>query len=494
MPLEENYLEHLENLGFKIHTRIRWLNAVSGYAPSEVLEQITALPFVQSVEPVHIWRASLPEVVPAPTLNLQKITPFDSIIVDYGLAGPQIKFHNIEQLHHKGLNGKGVIVAVFDTGFLLDHPALQNVRDSLIAQYDFIQQDTVTANQPGDALNQHNHGTYTLSILGSYWPGQMVGVAFGARFILAKTEKVDEEINLEEDNWAAAAQWAEGLGADIVSSSLGYSVFDPGQHSYTYEDMDGETTIVTRAANFLAQRGVLVVNSAGNEGDTSWKHIIAPADGKQVLAVGALDRSNKVASFSSHGFTSDGRIKPDVAALGVGVWGAWPPDALASASGTSASCPLVAGIAAQIYQAFPHLNLGQMFAVIRNAGDNFQNPDTLRGWGKVNALTAWLLANNQSVFPPEEFQVLNPWPNPFTNTSGDLIFPVELPQPYPIRIGIYTILGQKITDIHYFGYQTRNLIRWDGKRRDGTPVASGIYIYRVRAGSFEKSGKVVIVR
>lgn len=490
LPIYPPYLQKLTEMGFQVRHRIRWMNAISGTIEATRLEQIQALPFVREIRPVRSFKtAKKADFREAPS-SFNRITSPDTLILDYGASGGQADFHKYNQLHLKGLTGKDVIVAIFDTGFDLSHPALQMVKSNLLGEYDFVQDDSVTANQPGDDSTQDQHGTYTLSVLGGLAQHFLVGPAFEAKFILAKTEKVDQEIHQEEDNWAAAAQWAEALGAQIVSSSLGYSEFDAGQGSYNYQDMDGETTIVTRAANFLAERGVLVVNSAGNEGRSAWYYITAPADGKKVLTVGALTIDNQVATFSSHGPTADGRIKPDVAALGVGVYGTRSGGGYQTASGTSAACPLVAGIAAQLLQARPDLNYQQLIHILRQSGDNSASPNNDRGWGKVDAYVAW--QKLQQIEPPEVVKFIHPRPNPLTGFGNPIYFPVQLPQNGIIEIEIFNILGQKITTIRQAGIAAENLVSWNTQNSRGNRVPSGVFVYRIRALGKTSTGKLVI--
>ncbi len=492
LPLEANYLREVEQRGFKIHVRSRWFNAISGYASKEVLQELTQLPFVRAVTPVRKWTFQPEEMQPVEPGQLKKPAQADDL--DYGDADIQIRFHNIDQLHLKGLDGRGVVIAMFDTGFRLNHPALQHIVENgqLLGEYDFINQDTITANQPGDPKNQDSHGTITLSTIGGYLPGTIIGPAYRANFLLAKTEDISREVHLEEDNWAAAAEWASARGADIVSSSLGYSQFDAGEGDYSYQDMDGKTTIVTRAANFLAERGVLVVNSAGNEGNSAWFHIIAPADAPLALAVGALDINNQVTSFSSRGPTADGRIKPDVAALGHNVFSALPPDTYGFFAGTSLSCPLVAGISALILQAYPNLQLLDLLEVIKNSVDNTEHPDNERGWGKVDALKAWENARNRST-PPDDYQFAPPGPNPFTYQGFPLRFPVALPHAATIMIQIYNVLGQKVREITYPGQAAQNVLIWNGKSDSGQPLPSGIYLYRITVEQAQKTGRILIL-
>ena len=493
LPLEEQYVSQVGQMGFTIQGKSRWFNAVSGTADERILAEIRTLPFVESVSPVKSWTFSREAETGSSTGNLPPVLNPQTFEFDYGPSAFQTQFHNIDKLHEKDLNGAGVIVAVFDTGFRLQIPSLEHIQSQLIAQYDFIQKDSITSNQPGDVPGQDGHGTYVLSVLGGLENGQLVGPAYGASFILAKTEIVNEEIHLEEDNWAMAAEWAESLGADIVSSSLGYSIFDEGQFSYTYADMNGRTTIVTRAANRLTQLGVVVVSSAGNEGDTDWHYITAPADGFYVLAVGALNSSNEVASFSSRGPTFDGRIKPDVSALGVGVYGATTGTSFQRADGTSVSCPLTAGIAAQILQAVPELNLLNILDIFKRSSDSSLHPDNNRGWGKVDALAAWTLATGGSFSRPEAYRADPPRPNPYLRNSGVIFFPVDLPESALIKIDIYNILGQKVASLRYQGTQSHNLVLWDGRNISGHFVPDGIYIYRIHTGGWEKFGKITII-
>lgn len=491
LPLDQNYLNILENMGFQIHAQSRWLNAVSGVADAKVIDQIKNLPFVNSIEKVKSWSYRR-EVMSEEQGEIFNKSGERSGSMDwgYGTSYFQNEFHQIPALHQKGLNGHQVLIGVFDTGFSLINHALTHIPSKLIAEFDFIQMDSVTANQTGDASNQDRHGTLVLSILAGFLPDSLIGPAFGADFILAKTEIVDQEIHLEEDNWAMAAEWAEGLGVDIVSSSLGYSEFDPGQGSYTYEDMDGKTTIITQAANELARRGVLVVSSAGNEGSTPWHYITAPADAPYAVAVGAVNSKNIVSSFSSHGPTADERVKPDVVALGEGVFCATPGTAFTMASGTSVSCPLVAGIAAQLLQSKPDLNVLELLTILRNCSDNANSPDNDRGWGTVNAMEAWNLINRT---PIEDYRVLPPLPNPSFSSHSTVFFRVELPAPASIQLEIFSILGQKIYQEIFTGSASQNIISWPVRRASGDTVSAGIYIYRISAGLWTHCGKLTVL-
>jgi serine protease AprX len=495
LPLDDNYLKFLEQEGFQIHGQLRWFNAVSGNAKETVIEKIKQFPFVERVEPVIKWRFSKKSLdTTSYQLFLKSFRRLYSDL-DYGPSAVQIQFHNIDRLHGENLTGEGVIMGVFDTGFSLENPSLQHVRSQLMAEYDFIQGDSVTSNQEGDLSDQDSHGTFVLSILGGWELGQLVGPAFKASYILAKTEIVDKEIHLEEDNWVLAAEWAERLGVDIVSSSLNYSIFDEGEFDYSYSDMDGKTTLITRAANELARRGVLVVSSAGNQDLANfWYKIVAPADGMYVLAVGALELSNEVTDFSCRGPSADGRIKPDVAALGVRVYGAAVRQGYWYDRGTSVSCPLVAGIAAQLLQGYPHLNLLNLLDIIRLSGDNTVHPDNDRGWGKVDAWKALNIVKDRSYQLPQSNSALPVRPNPYFRGSGIIFFPVNLSKALPVTIKIYNTLGQKVTELFYHGMTAHNLFPWDGRNSYGIPVSAGVYIYRISTPKWMIDGKLVVLK
>ena len=253
-----------------------------------------------------------------------------------------------------------------------------------VAEYDFIQSDSVTQNQEGDAYNQHNHGTATASAAGGFIDGELLGVAYGCKFLLAKTEIVDEEIQAEEDHFVAALEWGEALGADVMSSSLGYLDW------YSYADLDGETAVTTRGVDIAVGLGMVCVTAAGNEGNMDWYYVITPADADSVISVGAVDETNTLAGFSSHGPTADGRIKPEVLARGVSTFaaGTLSTTAFISASGTSLSTPLVAGATALILEAHPQWTPMMVREALMMTADGSTAPDNSRGFGLIDVMAA----------------------------------------------------------------------------------------------------------
>jgi len=375
LPVYDGYIEQIKSLGVRINVVSKWLNSVSAYLDSEQVNKVKSLPFVLEVKPVAKSAKTFYD-------DLKIENPL--VEYNYGNSELQVRFSGVKELHRMNIIGKDVIVGMMDTGFRLTHEALAEVE--VIAEYDFIFNDSTTANEPIDSPSQDFHGTLTLSVLGGKKDGKIYGIAPGAKFVLAKTEDVRSETPVEEDNWVKAIEWMDSLGVDVVSSSVGYLDW------YTYQDMDGNTAKITKAADIAFQKGIVVVNSAGNERNTPWRYIIAPADGRYVIAVGAVDSLGRVASFSSMGPTYDGRIKPDVCALGVSVFGASTSskNSYVYASGTSLSCPIVAGIAALILSTHPELNSFEVRDAIRNTASHSENPDNDYGWGIVNGLSACL--------------------------------------------------------------------------------------------------------
>ncbi|MFQ5750763.1 MAG: S8 family serine peptidase, partial [bacterium] len=393
LPVSENYLKTLESMGHKPLVVSNWLNAASFRLNKTEVNKIAKLPFVRTAKLVaRAVREPRPgDVIPAPPIKLQKS---DVHIFDYGASLLQNQMLAVPSVHDLGITGKGVWIGMLDTGFKFrDHEAFEKLK--VIAEHDFINNDGITENEEGqDSQQQHNHGTQTLSTIAGFKEQQLIGPAFDASFLLAKTEILLDEIPQEEDNWVAGIEWLENQGVDIVSSSLGYLNF-PEQNFYTPSDMDGNTAVTTITADLAVSRGVVVVNSAGNERNDPWHIIIAPADGDSVIAVGAVDAELNLTSFSSVGPSADGRIKPDVVALGELVKTVVPstdksPSPYALSSGTSFSCPLVAGVAALVLSAHPNLTPIDVRDALRMTADRATHPDTLFGWGLVNAYEAIL--------------------------------------------------------------------------------------------------------
>ncbi len=388
-PIAQAALDAIENTGVTIRHASRYLKAVAVIADSAQITKAASLPFVEKVHTLKTLQTTLPEIV---RFNLDDI-PKSTVDYDYGESLRQNRFIQADRLHRMGITGDGVVIAIFDTGFDTDHPALSTA--SILARYDFINRDTSVGEPdcPDNPVNRQQmyHGTLVYGVIAGHAPDTLIGIAPETDFLLAKTEITCDgtEIKLEEDNWIAAAEWADSIGADIITSSLSYSEFtDSG--SYTLDDMDGNTALITIAADIAASKNIVVITSAGNSRGSSWNSIAAPADGDSVLAIGAVNPDSTLAGFSSPGPTADGRIKPDVTTIGVDVYTTYPLPigGFSFARGTSFSAPLVAGGAALALQYDPTMTAGQFRELARSTANQADNPDNDFGWGLFNAFRA----------------------------------------------------------------------------------------------------------
>jgi subtilisin family serine protease len=393
LPVESRYLAAVQPHVRQFRHVSKWLNAVSARATKRQIDLIRTFDFVKAIDLVARFRAPAPEPgEPAPEAGPTSAglahgpttLPFN-----YGPSLAQLNQINVPAVHNLGNFGQGVVIGVFDSGFNnLRHEAFQQM--NLIAAHDFVNGDEDVGD--GEDMGIGSHGTWVLSVIGGFAEGNLIGPAFAASYILAKTENdPGSETPREEDNWVAALEWAEGLGVDVISSSVGYLAFDPPFASYTWENMDGQTAVITRAAVMGVQRGVVIVNAAGNNGfNPAHNTLMAPADGDGVVAVGAVDLDGTRASFSSVGPTVDGRIKPDVMALGVSnqVASARSRREYEMRSGTSFACPLVAGVVALVLSAHPDWSPAQVLDALRRTASHATDPNNWVGWGIVDALAA----------------------------------------------------------------------------------------------------------
>ncbi len=391
IPVNPAYIAEIKAEGLTINWPSKWLNAVSGTVTKSHLTEIEALPIVKKLDVVYKMKSGYEPETDMNAVHeiLSNVTqPAGIHSYDYGESYAQLQQINVPAVHDMGFTGQGVTVCLMDAGFSrLSHDAFLSM--DIIAAYDFVNHDPNVGNQSdsGDG----SHGTETLSTIGGYAPGHLIGPAFSSSYILAKTENTDSETPIEEDNWIAAMEWADSIGVDVTSTSLSYLEFDPPWQSYSWMDMDGNTAISTIGADYAAYLGIVVVNSAGNAGNNSSHNTLgAPADGDSVITAGAVGLSGGRSSFSSVGPTADGRTKPDIMALGDGdvVASPYGDHSYSYASGTSFSCPLSAGVAALILSANPGLTAMQVRDAMRNTASQSSSPDNLYGWGILNALDA----------------------------------------------------------------------------------------------------------
>jgi hypothetical protein len=406
----------------------------------------------------------------------------------------------VPPLHDAGNSAQGVLVGVFDDGFRLpDHEAFATM--NVLATYDFVDNKVSVVPINSDSNSLGDHGVNTLSTIGGYKPGVLIGPAYGATYILARTEDTRSETPLEEDNWVAAIEWADSIGVQVTSTSLGYLDYDSAYPSWTWLDMNGRTTVVTQAAAMAVRKGILVVNSAGNDGSNSSHNTLnAPADGDSVVAAGAVDPAGNRAPFSSVGPSTANppRIKPDVMAQGVSVLtaSAFTTTGYGLSQGTSFACPLAAGVAALLVKANPTAPPMRIIEAMKLTASNAAAPDNLIGWGILNASAAlhYLNPTDTGVVDPQPvlYTLSQNYPNPF-NPGTSITY--VLPQAAFVTLTVYDLLGRAVR-VLVDGQQPggRRWAEWDGKDSRGMPAASGAYIYRLTAAGADGAQTVLTNR
>lgn len=482
-PLHEPFIDETRPMLLRVRHRSRYFNAISAEVLARDVGRLSRLSCVRRVDLVDAGRGSGGKVdelesAAVPPRATPPVPP-----APYGGSQDQLDQIGAASLLDAGWNGSGtreggdpVLIAILDTGFRLDHIALQHV--GVEAQWDFVQDDSVTVNEPGDGPYQDMHGTTVLGVIAGHRPYHHAGPAWGARYLLAKTEIYDREIRIEEDHWIAGIEWADSAGADIVTSSLGYIDW------YTRDSLDGETALCTRAADIAAGHGIVVVNSAGNRG---YGGLNAPADGDSVFAAGAVDADGSVAPFSSRGPTADGRIKPDFMARGMRTQSVAYEDTigLAAYSGTSFAAPLVAGICAQLLDAHPGWDLGTLRDALRATASKGGFPDNDYGYGIPNAALA--------ISYPGAFAGGGAFPNPFALTTR---LQLVSPRRAPATVRVYDVRGALVRTIASGRVPagTHWSVSWDGANDAGAPVPSGVYFLVVRSTELDRVCKLVLVR
>lgn len=374
--------------------------------------------------------------------KLEEVPPVNQLITypnRYGAAYHQINMLNADLLHQMGYDGNNVTIAVMDNGFYKADQlaAFDSVRPRILSTWDFV-------NHENNVYNDGSHGENTFSCMAANTPNQFIGTAPNANYFLYVTEDDNAEWIMEEYNWAAAAEVADSAGAQVFSTSLGYTTFDGGVGDHTYSDLTGNATLITRASNIAYSKGILVVNSAGNEGTHSWKYIAAPADGDSVLAIGAVDSAKIIASFSSRGPNSAGHIKPDLCTQGAGAYVVSTGGGVYATNGTSFSCPIFAGCAASLWSAFPNKTAREIKNAILISADRYITPDSAYGYGVPNFYNAYLFLKtnyNNGILRVADNPVV--FPNPFTNELNISFFNSgnEVTQHL---VELFNVLGQKV--------------------------------------------------
>ncbi len=445
LPVNPAYVTGVASTGATVLNRTKWFNAVSVWATSQQLTQIQQLPYVAST--LDVGRISATGKNKFSQETYRTIKPGElpegkSSSFNYGSSFNQVSMLKGHTMHDNGYTGTGLVIAVLDAGFLnVDIMAcFDSLRNSgrLLSTFDFV--------DPGSSVyNDDSHGAMVLSAMASILPGDMIGTAPHASYHLLRSEDAPSENIIEEYNWASAGEYADSAGADIINSSLGYTEFDDPTQDHTYADMDGNTTPVTIAADMAASKGIIVVNSAGNQGTNAWFHISAPSDGDSVMAAAAVDAASAYVSFSGKGPSADGRIKPNVAAQGeqtvlVEPWSGTGVNTM-TGNGTSFSSPLLAGMMACLWQCHPNATNMQLISAVQQSATQANNPDSLLGYGIPDFTLACLILGGIDPGIANNGDNLIVEGNPFSDV---LSFSVYTNNTQDATIRVIDLLGQTI--------------------------------------------------
>jgi serine protease AprX len=398
---QSKYIKKLSSQNVKVIGISKWFNAAFVHVENpQKLGLLKKLTFIQHIEASGKYKTERTSIYSGP--------------LNYGQADVQINMLGLNNYHTLGFTGKGVTLALFDAGFykvdsINAFDSLRK-RNGILATRDFASNNSLV-------YDDHEHGMYVLSLIAGYIKDSLNGAAPDVNLLLARTEVASSEKHMEEFNWVRALEWADSIGVDIIHSSLGYSRFDSLEGNYTYNDMDGKSTIITRAAQEAFKRGIFITNSAGNEGKNDWKYITAPCDGKDVLCVGSVDSFQRKSNFSSFGPSADGRVKPDVLAMGQNVSIIGMNGIMRRGSGTSFSGPIIAGFVACLKQNYPGVSNSILLDAIRKSGHLYLTPTDSMGYGIPNIQRADSLIKKTLSLPSNDKNLrLTVFPNPCTTT------------------------------------------------------------------------------
>jgi hypothetical protein len=474
VPIEATYINQVSVApGIAIKAKSKWLNAVHVQGTQDDIENLMSLNFVNTIEYANKSLNAGNKNRGQQKISQKKDKLKFASDFNYGHGSNQIQMLNGDVLHQNNYSGQGMQIAIIDAGFpnVNSFAAFQHLRDNnrILGGYDFV-------NRSENFYTGSNHGMAVLSTIAGYIDNQFIGTAPDAAFYLFITEDSLNEVPLEESLWVEAAEKADSLGVDVINTSLGYSVFfDNPNYNYSYNDMDGKTAFISRGAEIAFSRGMIVVNSAGNEGNDPWHYINAPADANSVLSIGAVNSTGVIASFSSFGPTADNRIKPDVIAQGAGVYIINSSGNVATSNGTSFSSPVLAGVITCLWQAFPNKSNAEIIQLVKESAHLYENPTNQEGYGIPNFEEIYdlLYAENQS--KTNEFSI---FPNPLKDIMN-FNFPIGVDE---VEVSIFNLLG-------------KNVFVGQIKRMNPTVnisyLSKGLYMLQMKYGNEIKTIKVL---
>lgn len=473
LPINPQYISKVLEMGVNLHAKSKWLNAIAIHTTDkDLLEKIAKLPFVKSVKALGKFRKPGVEEYKGdrPKVNLAKHeTSY------YGQGENQVTMLGGDVLHSFGYTGKDVHVAIFDGGFsnVYRMPVFDSIlkNNRLLGTHDFVEGDDFV-------YESSSHGTDVLSCMGAKTPYLLVGTSPDASFYLFKTEDVQGEFRIEEFNWVAGMEYSDSIGVEVVNSSLGYTGFNDTTMSYKYYQLDGKTAICSRGAEIGASKGIIIVNSAGNEGDGKWHYIGTPADSRGVLSIAAVRADGVRANFSSWGPTPDGRIKPDVAAQGRNaVVASKTQYEVTKTNGTSFSSPIMAGMVASLKQAFPNKTSEEIKQAIRMSGHISTAPDSSLGYGIPNFFFAYMSMLESSIIIDHRGDMYYSG----KTVQNELHLFVEQTKPTPLKLTVYNKLFQEKYSVETTtqGKEIKEI-----KIPDLKDYPADIYILKIEVGDF----------
>lgn len=474
IPVNSSYIQEVLQLGnSSLLLKSKWFNSIT----VEIVDTSIAETWKQQVEAL----ACVYQVKSLPSVPLEKISPrkgiqsIEGAIANefYGPSFRQTEMLNGHKLHDLGLNGEGMDIAVFDGGFLFANilPALSHLFEEgrVIETHDFLHH-----NSP-EVFDAAMHGTMVLSHMAGIMKDSLFGTAVNANYYLFQTEDVSREVRLEEDTWIQAAEWADSIGIDVINSSLGYSLFDEDYMNYSTSDMNGTVARISQAAEICALKGTLVVNSAGNSGDDPWHVITAPSDAAHVLCIGAVDADGVHASFSGYHPPGLSDVKPNIVAMGKQTVFAASDGTIATGNGTSFSSPIIAGMAATLWQAFPTATNMDIFNSIEQSANLYLSPNDSMGYGIPDFWKAFVSLSNQIYQQPNEHSVLV-FPQP-----SDGMFEIRVEGNFPDTNNYHQLYDSSGRSIKYYKWEYNYSEPWANYHLDLTPLPAGQYYFVIES-------------
>ena len=481
LPPNLSYLAEIAKTGAKVLYKSRWINGALIQTDALTLDKILKLTFVRGLEGKGDIRNTRQSTDNQAFITKDKFG--NEGISDNGLSQTQLAMLGADKMHQKGFHGEGMLIGVLDSGFL-NANQLSFFKDlfsekRVIGTWDFV-------NNEVNVYNDHNHGTNVLSCMAAFEDSRIVGTAYKANYLLLTTEDVSSETKREEANWLFGAEMADSVGVDVINTSLGYNLFDNAAQNYKYSDMNGDRALATRAADWAAQTGILVVASAGNEGTSAWKYVGTPADADSIIAVGAVSSNRVIASFSSYGPSADGRIKPELSAQGAGTVIGNTNSSVGTSNGTSFSSPLMAGFVASFWQAFPKLTNMQVREYLIRSASQYENPNDRVGYGIPNFDKAYEIAELESLIAElkKTGKEVAVFPNPFSDPQGVKVWVLKDDAGQNFEFSLVDIAGKPV-----WSFSTK-------EKKITLPIfkddlAQAVYILKVTSENLNFSTKIV---